>query len=337
MKVLLRADASPLQGTGHVMRCLTLAEELKSRGHEVLFLTNESRLDWLEKVIAQSSLPVLRTTQHSMNFNEVSELGPDWVVTDSYEIDAGDISAIHSQRHVMAIVDGNDRGIEASLYLDHNLGAELGSWSETTRNRLLLGNKFALIRDAILQQRRVQPGLIQGVVPHIVAVMGGSDPTGIIVQVASALAKINRDFTASIVVDRNWRDHVENTLEGKSGFQILAPTAELPAILGRADIAVSASGTSAWELCTLGIPSLLIAVVENQCESLARLVEKKLAFGLDLAQGGSETAEANIVKSVTCLLNSRHEREKLSYGCLQSYDGRGKERVVAAMEAIGAP
>lgn len=335
MRILFRADASRLQGTGHVMRCLTLAEELTRRGHEVHLLTNESGVDWLETVISEAAIVVHRTAQHSMNSSEIASVAPDWVVTDSYEIPASEISALQPLYSVMAIVDGDDRGIRASLYLDHNLGSERGLWSVTTRDRLLAGSEFALIRDALLTQRRPQPWRLQGAVPHVVAVMGGSDPTGTIVTVAAGLTQIDRDFTATVVVGDLWRADVEESLTGRAGFQIVAPTSELPTILGQANIAVSAAGTSAWELCTLGVPSLLIAVVENQRESLVRLVEKGLVVGLNLMDTTHKIAEDNIVEAVERLLCDERAREEFSARCRASFDGHGKERVVDAMETIG--
>jgi UDP-2,4-diacetamido-2,4,6-trideoxy-beta-L-altropyranose hydrolase len=336
MKVLLRADASPVQGTGHVMRCLTLAEELVRRGHDVHLLTNQSGVDWLETVMTESGIPIHRTAQHSISVSEIALIDPDWVVADSYEIDAAQISALRSMCSVMAIVDGDDRGIDADLYLDHNLGAEFGTWRDVTRSRLLAGNEFALIREAVLRQRRPQPWLVRAAVPHVVAVMGGSDPTGTIVTVAAALARVDVDFSATIVVGEQWRTAVEETLADKARFRILFPTTELPKILGEADVAVSAAGTSAWELCTLGTPSVLIAVVENQRESLGRLAENGLVAGLDLLTEDYEDYEAKIAENVSFLLRENSERQRLSQRCLQSYDGLGKNRVVAAMEGAGA-
>ncbi|GAB2823871.1 UDP-2,4-diacetamido-2,4,6-trideoxy-beta-L-altropyranose hydrolase [Alpinimonas psychrophila] len=338
MKVLLRADASPTQGTGHVMRCLTLAEELILRSHEVLLLTNESGVDWLESIILDASITVVRTTQHSMDFDEILGLSPDWVITDSYEIDADEISALRPGCHVLAIVDGDDRGIEADLYVDHNLGAEDGPWRKSTKDRLLAGNEFALIRDAILCQRREKPWEMKGRIPHLVAFMGGSDPTGTIVLVAGALARIDETFTTTLIVPPARRQEVEFVIAGFPNFQVATPTTELPVLLGAADIAISACGTSAWELCTLGTPSLLLAVVDNQRESLHHLVENELVTGLDLTLEVSEgEAVGAIVERVTSLLTDRAKRENLSRRCLLSYDGLGKERVVAALEAIGAP
>jgi UDP-2,4-diacetamido-2,4,6-trideoxy-beta-L-altropyranose hydrolase len=332
MKVLLRADATPVQGTGHVMRCLTLAEALLSRGHDVHLLTNESGIDWLEDILAESSVLVVRTTSNSIDHSVIAGIDPLWIVVDSYEIPAGDISQLRATYKLMAVVDGDDRGIDADLYLDHNLGAENGAWSESTRQRLLAGSNFALIRDAILRQRRPNPWQAKGDISHVVAVMGGSDPTGSIVRVAQALADSDREFTASIVTEQRWRTDVENLLVGRAGIEILEPTAGLPQILAQADIAVSASGTSAWELCTLGIPSLLIAVVENQRESLGRMVDAGLVLGLDVVDSPRAGHQENILSGVTRLLGSDLKRQDLSGRCLQLYDGSGKERVVAAME-----
>jgi spore coat polysaccharide biosynthesis predicted glycosyltransferase SpsG len=337
MRVLLRADATQVQGTGHVMRSLTLAEALISRGHHVTLLTNESGIVWLEQVLAESSVTVVRTRSNSIDLSAIAHINPLWVVVDSYQILAEDIARLRPDYQVLAIVDGDDRGIEADLYLDHNLGAELEAWRGSTRDRLLAGSEFALIRDAILRERRRQPWVFQKVVPHIVAVMGGSDPTGAIVHVAQALSASDQDFTASIVTEHRWRADVEKLFAGRPRCEILAPTAGLPAVLGSADIAVSAAGTSAWELCTLGVPSLLIAVVENQREPLLRLADRGLVLGMDVVDSAGTNYHEGIIRGVDQLLENGHTRKDLSDQCLLTFDGTGKDRVVAAMESGTRP
>lgn len=331
MRVLLRADASPTQGTGHVMRCITLSEALRAQGHEVLFMTNESDVQWLEEVIHEQEIKTVRVPQHSFDLELIKTINPDWVVVDSYEIEAGDISAAKHVFQTLAIIDGDSRGISAHLYLDHNLGAEHQVWPEQVKPSLLAGNMYCLVRDSVLDElnKERRP---KNSIPHIVAVMGGSDPTGAIVEIAKALSKVEVPFSADVISNESWFEQVEQNLKEKAGVRILRPTPELPQLLGAADISISAAGTSAWELCTLGTPSILISVVDNQSASLKQLMKEELILGIDAAEDKREILSQQVFENVMNLLENLDLQVKLSESSRAKFDGHGKYRVVEAME-----
>lgn len=331
MRVLLRADASPSQGTGHVMRCLTLCEALRENGHEAILMTNDSKVPWLEDAIRQMQIQTHRVQQLSLNLDQIRTINPDWVVFDSYEIDSHEISEIQRGFNTLAVIDGDARGIVADLYLDHNIGAEYQVWPEEVSSALLAGIDYCLIRDSVLQEIHAYKGH-NNKVPHIVAVMGGSDPTGAIVDIAKAISKLEASFTMDIIAAELWRDEVQNNLRANSAVQILETTPALSQLLGAADIVISAAGTSAWELCTLGKPSLLIAVVENQVSSLERLKTEKLILGIDSTRINRDHLSQLVYENLMIMLGNPDLREKLSENCRSKFDGLGKYRVVAAME-----
>lgn len=333
MRVVLRADASASQGTGHVMRCLTLAEELQKRGHHVTLLTNHSQVDWLEKNIKRSSVKVTYTEQHSLNQGDLDSLQPDWVVTDSYEIPSDLISALRPKYKVLAIIDGSSRGVVADLYLDHNLGAERADWPADVREKLLAGSGYVLIRDEILKYK-ASMRRSQHKTPRILAVMGGSDPTGTIVAVARSLKSLDCTFEATLVAGNEWADEVRREFTGGPQVEVITPTPELPLLFSQSDVVISAAGTSAWEVCTLGIPSVLLAVVDNQMASLTRLVQGDLVEGIFSLGISERELVAEISTSLNYLLSNGNRREKLTENCEHVFDGRGKIRVVDAMEEV---
>lgn len=326
MRVVFRADASVSQGSGHLMRCLTLAEEFDSRGDEVVFLGAIDSIPWLDDHLARAGYPVVVVEPDALPLEAVLDCEPDWVVVDSYRIDAGAIGRLSDRVPVLAVVDGDARGIEARLYLDQNLGALAVPGHE---GGSLAGAQYALIRNAVLDARRDSPWFIPGV-PRLTAFMGGTDPGGVIARVAGELAAMDVHLDITVVAPVVHHEAVAAALPGAT---LLAPTTDLPAILAQSDLVVSAAGTSAWDICALGVPALLVGVVDNQSSSLAQAVAHGLALGIDLTLGDDL---ARLPGEVARLATDRALRESLSRASTAAFDGLGKRRVRDAVVAATA-
>jgi spore coat polysaccharide biosynthesis predicted glycosyltransferase SpsG len=331
MTVVVRADGGSLQGTGHLMRCLTLAEALKSRGHDVFIMTARIDVEWLAEVVASSGFPVIECDPDEVSIPEILALGPDWVVADSYRFDSRRLSELASVVPVLAIIDGDARGIEAELYLDQNLGAEVVHHGDGVNARLLGGAAFALVRDAVLIERRPERWRLRPGPTSILSFMGGSDPTGASVAIAKVLS--SADLGADLTIIAPDQDHAEIAalFAQKATPLILSPTPDLPTLLGTADVVVSAAGTSAWDVCALGIPAVLVAVVDNQRDSLDRALRHGLALGIDASEDG-RAIEDGLAHMLSSMLSDEDIRRGLSEECLRTFDGKGKERVVEALE-----
>ena len=334
MKVLLRADASVAQGTGHVMRCLTLGDELSATGHEVHLATSSSSIPWLESMVSAKSFIRHDVQPHSLDAFLVDQIDPDWLVVDSYEIPPTLVGALRGRTRVLAIVDSDSRGIHADIYLDHNVGAETLPWAPNVAAKMLAGSRYSLVRESIRYAKRNDPWALKSDSPQILAVMGGSDPTGMIVEVARALALTERQFTATLICAPPWRADVDRLISGYSNIHVVEPTNDLPALLVQADIAISAAGTSSWELCTMGIPSVLVEVVDNQTESLTKMLNRGLVLGVMPSTTGLENVSHEIRDTVERLIDDVGLRRSLSEHCLADFDGGGASRVVEEMERV---
>jgi spore coat polysaccharide biosynthesis predicted glycosyltransferase SpsG len=232
---------------------------------------------------------------------------------------------------VLAVIDGDDRSIAADLFLDHNIGAEDLPWPERVRAHMLAGSRFALVRHSIVDARREKPWLFEANRPHVVAVMGGSDPTGTIVPVTQALGALNCPITATVITAPAWKKDVEAVIGNHENIRVITPTPNLPELLSRADLAISAAGTSSWELCTLGIPSVLIGVVENQRKGLRELTERGLVWGINPTSMNKEELIGATMAALNTLLTDARLRQKMSESCLETFDGMGPRRVVDAL------
>jgi spore coat polysaccharide biosynthesis predicted glycosyltransferase SpsG len=332
MRVLLRADAGPDRGTGHVMRCLTLGEELTARGHAVALMGSIGTVGWLAEHVRAWGGEVLPCATDELDADRIASAGFDRAVIDSYWIDPAAIAALDARVPTLAIVDGDLRGIEASWYLDQNLGAEDRMAGSGLGARLLAGSRYALVRRAIRVERRPEPWRIRGDRPRVVAFMGGTDPFAAMIGVAESLAAARPDADVLAVTTGELVDRTAAALAPLAGARALPPTDDLPALLGSADVVVSAAGTSAWDVCTLGLPAVLIAVVGNQSESLRQASERGLALGIDAVgqEHADELAQAGGL--LVRLLEDEALRRSLSERGREVFDGRGAERVAVALE-----
>lgn len=330
MRVVLRADASRAEGSGHVMRCLTLAEALVARAHTVHLALTVNGIPWLSEAVAAAGLPVLPVPPGELSADLLLSVEPDWVVVDSYQLPAEQLSGLGARVPVLAIVDGELRGIRAALYLEQNLGSDELDWDLPDGGRMLAGGEFALIRDAVLRERRTAPWVITGT-PRVVAVLGGTDPLGVVVPVAAQLAALETRVDLTLVAAPEHEAEVTRLLAGHPSARVVSPSSELAELLGTADLAVSAAGTSAWEICTLGLPAVLIAVVDNQTGSLNRMADQGLVLGIDLT--ADPAGLDRLGGLLEQLATDEATRRSLSRRATALFDGLGKRRVVEAMEA----
>lgn len=328
----IRADAGVVQGTGHVMRCLSLAEKLLERGHQVHLLTNESGIAWLESAIEASGVRVSRVEADSIELDSIKAYNPDWLIVDSYQIPASAISEVNQAIPVLAIVDSDSRGIEATLYLDTNLFAEKLDWSGDVAKRLLAGSKYSLIRNQVMTQARSEPWKISNRPVNLLVFLGGSDPYDYSPLVAKALAGLELDFKATFIAPERLHETVKLALGAASAkVNLIGPTPTLASFYGNADVVISAAGTSSWDVCTLGIPSLLLAVVDNQQFSLAQIAENGLTLTNNLTDGRPGKIAA-LTDQIASLVTDYSLREQLSKKARSYFDGKGRDRVVDRLE-----
>jgi len=327
VRVVVRADASAAQGAGHVMRCLTLAEELSGRGHEVLLAVSVEGIPWLSERVAAAGLESVPATAGAVDVVGLSALKPDWVVIDLPSVDVHSASDLAARLPVLLITDGQPPAVQAALFLEQNLGAEVAAPPTGT---LLAGPRYALVRRAIRDRRRPDPWNIVGV-PRVLAVMGGTDPTGAIVEVARRLAGVDAAFEATVVTTDGHRAAVDAALAGRAHVTVASPSGGLDGLLADADVVVCAGGTSLWDVATLGIPVIALAVVENQRASVRGAVAAGIALGVDAAEDPS--AFDAVGGQLERLLTVEVLRRDLSERAAELFDGLGPSRVADAMEA----
>lgn len=338
MNLFLRADASIAMGTGHVMRCLALAEAWQDAGGRAVFAMAEAtpaiqaRLAAESCEVASISHAAGTAEDASQTITFAGERKSDWIVVDGYQFTADYQCALKAAGFRVLFLDdyGHAQSYSADLVLNQNVHANEEMYGTIEPyTRLLLGPRYCLLRREFTSWR----GWKREIAPigsKVLVTMGGSDPGNVTATVIDALYQLS-DVEVTVVVGGS-NPHFESlqrsTSQGDGRFRLLKSVANMPELMAQADVALAGAGTTCWEICLLQLPLVLIDLADNQ-KPIARALDA-LGAAVHLGNAGTVT-EQQIAKRVTSLLASEAERAALSQRCGKLVDGRGSERVLGEL------
>lgn len=329
MKIAFRTDASLQMGTGHVMRCLTLADTLKGQGAHCHFVSREHPGHLLDAIRQRShTVTVLSAGRPSSTLVAdpspqpahaewlgckwqidaeqtgaiLTKLQPDWLVVDHYALDRRweEVLAPH-YRKLLVIDDLADRPHFCDLLLDQNW---FGDDTPTRYRNLVplhckchLGPVYALLKPEYAQLRESMPPR-DGTVRRVLVSLGGSDPTNQTSKVLEALIQPSfAHLKVDVVIGQNHPDvkGIAAQAAARSGTKLHQSLPTLAHLMSRADLMISAGGSTTWERMCLGLPAIVISVAANQTSTNVALMK---AGYIDFLGEMSEVSVSNIADAV---------------------------------------
>lgn len=298
--LLLRADAGPEIGVGHVSRCVAVAEEALARGWEVALCGSVAAGQWLV-----GDLPVLPAAA-------LDTRDADVVLVDHYGL-----GPVRTDATLVSVEDGPFGRRPADVVVDANLVTP--SRPDDGTPVVLRGPRYAPLRAEVRAARAARGA--GRTPPHVVVVMGGGAAGD---HVAAALEAL-RDTGAPVTVRAVSAAEVTVPEAGPGqSFEVTGPAPGLPALFAEADLVVSAAGVTLLELCCVGTPTALVRIADNQAEGYRAAVARGLAAGLGTdARHGVDTLRA--------LLTDPDLRARLAATARSTVDGRGARRILDAV------
>jgi UDP-2,4-diacetamido-2,4,6-trideoxy-beta-L-altropyranose hydrolase len=268
----------------------------------------------------------------------LAKLQPDWLVADHYALDQRWETALrpHYQK-LMVIDDLADRHHQCDLLLDQNLGRQPQDYANLVpaQCKVLTGPEYALLRPefaalrAYSRQRRQQPALKQ-----VLITMGGVDQPNATGQVLQALkgSALPQDCRISVVMGRQapWLQQVRAQAKGMPWpTEVLVNISDMAQRMADSDLAIGAAGSTSWERCCLGLPTLLVVLADNQ---------RLGAQALQEAQAALLIGDVNdIAMKLPLAINasaSHHRLQEMSTATAAITDGRGVGKVLKAMRVL---
>ena len=351
LKIAFRVDSSEQMGTGHFMRCLTLASELKKQNSEVCFVSRNLPLYLSEMLktknielvplganddvysideLAHSSwLGVSQAQDAKATVKGLSGQVYDWMIIDHYALDVRWESIVRPNvKKIMVIDDLADRQHDCDILLDQNYYADmLTRYNSKVPSdcHLLLGPNYALLREefrALREQVKVRNGKVK----KVLVFFGGVDADNYTFQAIKALAEVNAGLQVDVVIGAQhpFKEMIEHACT-KHGYVFHIQTSYIAKLMAEADLALGAGGSASWERCCLGLPSLLVSLADNQ-----------IAIAKELSSIGgcayiSNRDEVSLKKWLTQFISNQELTKNISENAFSIVDGIGVHRVIKEM------
>ena len=300
--IWIRADANSDTGTGHVMRCLSLAAELKKLGAELCFLLADDRpVPLLLK--AGQKYRILDSDYREMEKETdgldrlFREEGGSFFLADSYYVTAGYFRQVRKHMPAGYMDDRGVRGLPLDMLINYNIFAEAGLYGELPQEtRLLLGPRYAPLREEF----RGREYRVRDRASRVLVTTGGSDRYNLAGRfLREALAGNGTAGLEYIVISGAYNVHLPELRElerENSNVEVLCGVGNMAELMLKCDIAVTAGGSTMYELSAIGVPILCFSFVDNQEGIVNGFRERDLVYygGNFLLKGEAmvkETAE----------------------------------------------
>jgi UDP-2,4-diacetamido-2,4,6-trideoxy-beta-L-altropyranose hydrolase len=335
--LLIRTDASVQIGPGHLMRCLALAQAWQNAGGRVIFLM-ATEVSALESRLHSEGMEVVHlpvqpgSTEDAIQTSDYAHrVGADWVVVDGYHFGTDYQRTIkRSGLSLLFIDDSGHAGYYfADLVLNQNVHAHEDLYqNKEPYTRMLLGTRYVLLRREFLKWRGWKREIPE-VARRVLVTMGGSDPGNVTLEVIQALQHVDVNGLEAVVVVGGSNPHyaeLQSAVQtSRLSIRLESNVTDMPALMAWADVAVSAGGSTNWELAFMGLPALVLILASNQRPIAERLDMVRMAVNLGWY---SDASPMKIAQVLTQLLKDSKTRAKMSQCGQQLVDGEGIVRVL---------
>lgn len=338
MKIVFRTDSSMDIGTGHVMRCLTLADELMERGADLSFVCRKAPGNLIQHIEDKGyrvyplppdiDLSVDRDLTQKILQKQTELI--DWLIIDHYEIDILWESYLRKYvKKIMVIDDLANRYHDCDILLDQNISVKGNRYNGFVPLHCLklLGPEYALLMQEFAQARMSLKERAEEV-KRILVTMGGVDHENQTAKVLKGIKMLGRnDISVDVILGASNpnRSKIEEMISEMQNAKCFNNVKNMADFMVKADIAIGASGSTTWERCCLGLPSIVMVLADNQ-KDIAEELEKE---GVVVNLGWHEdVTEMDIKNAVENLLADSDKRGKMNLKGKEMVDGIGIKKVV---------
>lgn len=333
--ILIRADANEIIGTGHVMRCLSIANAFKRKGEDVVFVNADHKSDAL---IQNGGFPSICLNSNWTDMNgEIMKIKdlikkscPSILIVDSYYVTKEYFLSVSEILRTVYIDDINKEVVHVDTLINYNIFSSVFDYSvyEETDTKLLLGPKYAPLRTEF-KDCKIHP--IKKVSDVLISA-GGSDPERITERIMNEICNAVNGVTFHFIVGAlNPRLEEIKRISNEINNVILHINEQnMSHLMMKCDIAVSAAGTTLYELCACGIPTITYTLADNQLVAAKQFEKLEMMLNAGDCRGDKDFMH-RLQLALNKLIDNTGQRKRLSCKMQKIVDGIGAERIVSAL------
>jgi UDP-2,4-diacetamido-2,4,6-trideoxy-beta-L-altropyranose hydrolase len=284
---VFRFEASSLIGAGHAIRCSVLINSLISLGWNCVIVTSEKTYEFVKFLNQFKCIDI--DSLHARPFQH------DLLVVDNYDLDYKyeNYFRTHAKK-ILVIDDLANRKHDCDILLDQTYNRDPKDYKNLVPEhcKILTGNKYTLLRSEFikLRPRALLKRIATNKIEKILISMGGSELGDYTLQALELINKIKFKGIIDIVLgftDNNLykvKQYI-SSMKNLSKINIFHDINNMAELIYEADLAIGAAGSSVWERCCLGLPSVLLMIASNQKDIYESLIHNKICYSYkDLAE-----------------------------------------------------
>ena len=334
--ILIRADANEYIGTGHIMRCLSVAYIFADRGEEVLFVTADHRGDVLIHQQGFKSICLgsdWTDLENEKIMDVIVKYPPDLLLLDSYYVTEAYFNGLNKMVSVAYFDDLNKDCWDVDYLINYNIFASSFDYSryKEKKTKLLLGSQYVPLRIEFNNCPRHEVGPVT----DILVSAGGSDPECIIEKIMLGICREMREIQFHFIVGAlNPRiDDIMTLAAAESNVVLHINEKHMSSLMEKCDIAISAAGTTLYELCAAGIPTITFVLADNQFVAAVQFEERKIMLNAGECRENKGFI-GRLRYLLVGLIDDIDLRKTMSRNMQREVDGNGAKRIVEELKRM---
>ncbi len=337
----IRGDVNAEIGSGHIMRCLAIAGALRKKGEDAAFITADRQG---ERLITGNNFSMICLDTSWNNLEEeieklvalIQERKIGKLLVDSYFATEEYIKSLHRFTKIIFMDDLKEAVYSADLVINYNIYALKLSYAEQYSNtaRLLVGPAYTPLREEFGNVRRIQRKKPK----DVLITTGGSDycnMAGVLIECLEESRLFTRlKFHVIVGAFSPYKEESEK-LKGKyNNVCLYQNVTRMSEIMNQCDVAISAGGTTLYELCACGIPAICFTFADNQILGAKEMQNQGILYYAGDIRENKKGCLDFIIGKLQLLIHDYNLRESLTARMVQLVDGRGADKIAQEIMSL---